>query len=104
MLRQETADDRDLATLLLGELGAAALVVKLNRLLALLDELLQQAQDVGIGERIPASAARLDVGVLDRRIDEPQGREAQLVLRFHGRLHGVIDLFAQHGVLEVLML
>ncbi len=85
--------------LLVGQLRPAALVVELDQFLALLDQLLQEAEDIGIGERALAASARLDVGILDRRIDHPQGREPQLVLRFHRRLHGLVDVIAQHGVL-----
>ena len=86
-LRQEAGDDRDLAALLVGELLAAALLVEVDRFLALLDHLLHQREQRAVVERLLAGAARLDVGVLDRGIDQPQRREPQLVLRLHRVLH-----------------
>ena len=73
LLRQEPLDDLDLAALLVGKLLAAALVVELDRFLALLDHLLHEPEQIVVGERPLAAGARLDVGVLDRRIDQPQG-------------------------------
>ncbi len=49
-------DDLDLAALPIGKLRAAGLVVELDRFLALLDHLLQQAEKFLVGERLLALA------------------------------------------------
>ena len=77
--------------------GAAALLVKLGRFLALLDHLLEQRHQVRLVERLLALPARLDVGVLDRRVHHPQRRDPALVAGLHRVLHGVVDVVAQHG-------
>src|SRR5262249_6434064 len=97
LAREKRPDDLDLAALLAGELVAAGLVVDLRRLLALLDQLLQQREEVVVGERSLLAGVRLDIGVLDRSIHQPQRRYAALVAGFHGALEGSVDLVAQHG-------
>src|SRR2546422_6701764 len=97
LLRQVFSDDLDLAALAIGELLASGLVVDLDRFLALLDELVQQADDLIVAERPLAPRFRLDVRVLDGGIDEAQGRYPPLVSRFHCLLEGGVDLVAQHG-------
>ena len=67
-LRQVGRDDLDLGALRAASSGRAALVIKLGRFLALLDHLLEQRHQVGLVERLLALPARLDVGVLDRRV------------------------------------
>ena len=67
-------DDLDLAALLVGEFLAAGLVVDFDRFLALLDHLLQEAEELVVGQHGLALPLRLDVGVLDRRIDQAQRR------------------------------
>jgi len=90
-------DDLDLAALAVGKLGAASFVVELNRFLPLLDQLLQQAEKLLVGEGLLALPLRLDVGVLERGIDQAQRRYAALVARFHRGFQGGVDLVAQHG-------
>src|SRR6187551_3981253 len=63
LLRQVAGDDRDLLLLLLHEIGAAALLVKLDRFLALLDHFLKETEQLGIAERRLAGTARLDIGI-----------------------------------------
>ena len=65
-------NDCDLVTLLLRQLGTPALLIKYNRFLALLDHLLQQRLELVVTERCLALTTRLDVRVLERRIDKPQ--------------------------------
>ena len=96
LLRQVTGDDRDLLLLLLHEIGAAALLVELDRFLALLDHLLQQAEHLGIAERLLALPARLDIGILERRIDHAQRGNRPLVLGLHRFRQGLVDVVAQH--------
>ena len=96
LLRQIGRDDRDLLALLGGEFGAAALVVEFDGFLALLDHLLEHAEQVGIGKRRLALPARGDVGVLDGRIDHPQRGELALVLGPHRVLDRIVDVVAQH--------
>jgi hypothetical protein len=43
-----------------------------------------------------AGAARFDVGVLDRGVDQAERRQAQLVLRLHRVLDAFVDLLTQH--------
>ena len=76
---------------------AAALVIELDRLLALLDHLLQHRKQRLIRQRRLALPARLDVGVLERRVDHTQRRDPALVLGLHRVFHGIIDVVAQHG-------
>ena len=87
LLRHEALDDLDLGTLAVGQFLAAGLVVDLDQFLALLDHLLQDAEQIIVGERFPRTFL-LDLGVLDRRIDEAQRRDAPLVARLHGVLQG----------------
>ena len=89
LLRQIGRDDLDLLALLAGELGAAALVVELDQFLALLDHLLQQrrAASASVSGAL-ALPARLDIGVLDGGIDQPQRRDAALVLRLSSHPSG----------------
>ena len=75
----------------------ARLLVDLHQFLALLDHLLQQAEHVVLGEPRLALHLRLDVGILDRRIDQTQGRNPALVAGLHCGLEGGVDLVAQHG-------
>src|ERR1043166_9382570 len=96
LLRQVTRNDRDFLALLRREVGAAALLVKLDRFLALLDHLLQQTDTVVLAQRRFAPPARLDVGVLPRRVDEPQRGNATLVAALDRVLEGRIDVVAQH--------
>jgi len=72
-------------------------VVELDRFLALLDELLQQAEDLLVGQHRLAAALRLEVGVLQCGIDQPQRRHTALIAGFHRLLEGGVDLVAQHG-------
>src|SRR5262249_42937791 len=88
-------DDADFGTLLISEFLAAALFKGCDRVLTLLDHLLQYADNVGIGQPRLLCHLRLNVGVLDGRIDEPQRREFWLLLRLHGALHCLVDLIAQ---------
>ena len=97
LLGQVGLDDLDLAALLLRELVAAAFDVDVDRLLALLDHLLQEPQQLLVGERGLAGALGLDVGVLDRGIDQAQRGQRELVLRPHRRLHGLVDPVAEHS-------
>src|SRR5262249_21817853 len=68
-----------------------------DRFLALLDQLLQQAEKLLVGERLLALALRLEVGVLERGIDQAQRRYPALVAGFHRVFQGGVDLVAQHG-------
>src|SRR5262249_19500921 len=97
LLRKVGADDVDLAALLGGELLATSLFVKLDRLLTLLDQLLQQAEQVVVGERWLALPLRLEVGVLEGGVDQAQRRHPALVAGLHRPLQGGVDLVAQHG-------
>src|SRR5215831_14664564 len=65
LLGQIGRNDRDLLAFLCRELRASALVVELDRLLALLDHLLQQRKQFSVGQGRLALPARLDIGVLD---------------------------------------
>src|SRR5262249_43172941 len=69
LLGQIAGDDGNLLLLLLDQIGAAALLVKLDRFLPLLDHLLQEADHLGIAERRLAGTARLNIGILERGID-----------------------------------
>src|SRR5258708_1353464 len=89
------AHDLALAALPRGKLRAAAFVVELDRFLALLDQLLQQATDLFVREHALAAALRLEVGVLERGIDQAQRRDAPLVAGFHCVFQGGVDLLAQ---------
>src|SRR6185369_1404730 len=40
--------------------------------------------------------ARFDVGVLQRRVDQPQGRDAARIARLHRGLQRTVDVVAQH--------
>ena len=93
---------RDFLALLGCELGAAALVVELDRLLALLDHLLQHAEQIGVGQRRFALPACLDIGILDGRVDHAQRGELALRLGLHGLLDRVVDVVAQHGFVPLL--
>src|SRR5262245_57726866 len=97
LAREKRPDDLDLAALLPGELVAAGLVVDLRGFLVLLDQLLQQREEVVVGERSLLAGFRLDIGVLDRGIDQPQRRYAELIAGLHRAPEGSVDLVAQHG-------
>ena len=62
-----------------------------------LHELGQERQDVVVARLVPAGAARLDVLVLQRRLDEPDRGNARLVAGLHGRLQVIGESLAQHG-------
>src|ERR1043165_1844104 len=96
LLRQIFLDDRNLLALLRDKIRAPAFLVKLGGLVALLDHLLQHPERLIVGKRGLALPARLDVGVLQRRVDEPQGRDAARIALLHGVLQGIVDVVAQH--------
>src|SRR5262249_19851530 len=84
LLRQEGLDDRNLLLLLLCELRTVALLIKLDRLAALLDQSLHHAMDVAVLDPIGiAFAARVNVSLLERRQNHAHGREAALVACLH---------------------
>src|SRR4029079_1369821 len=85
-----------LLALLLGEIGAAGIGVDLLGLLALLDHLGEQLEQLGIGRLRLADRARSDVAILDRGAHQPERRDASLVLRFGGVLQSSGDGLA-HG-------
>ena len=58
-LWQVGGDDLDLLALLGGELGAAGLLVDLERFLALLDHLAHDVEDLGVAECMALGAAGL---------------------------------------------
>src|SRR6266446_2172326 len=74
LLRQIGRDDGNLVAFLFRQLGAAALLVKLDRFVALFDHLLQHAQHRVVAERALALSARFDIGILEGRVDESQRR------------------------------
>ena len=75
LLGQEALDDLGLLALLGGELVSFVLGVHMRALLALLDHLLEQREDLLVGRRAPVGATRLDVLVLDRGLDHAHGAE-----------------------------
>ena len=91
------ADDVDLAALLVGKFLAPGPVVDFDQFLTLLDEFLQEPKQLVLAKRGLALALRLEVGVLERGIDQPERRNATFVAGFHRALQGGVDLVAQHG-------
>ena len=63
------------------ELGAPGVAVDLLRLFPLLDHLGEQLEQLGVGRLALACSSRGDVAILDGGRDEPQRRDAALVLR-----------------------
>ena len=88
LLRQELANDLDLLALLLCELGAAGVGIDLLRLLALLNHLGEQLEQLRVGRLRLAGSTRGDVAILYRRAHEPERRDAALVLRLGAVLQG----------------
>ena len=70
---------------LLGEFGAAGIGIDLLGFLALLDHLGEQLEQLGVGRLALAGGARGDVAILDGGADQPERRDAALVLRL-GRM------------------
>ena len=97
LLRQEGLDIGDFLALLLGELGAGVLLIDPGAFLALLDHLGQQGAQFVVGEGILALAALLDVAVLQRRVDEPEGAGAALILGLQRLFQGRVDVVTKHG-------
>ena len=73
-LGQIGGDDLDLFALLGGKVGAAGLLVDVERFLALLDHLAHDVEDFGVGQRHALGAAGL--ALQDRGVDEAQRRDA----------------------------
>src|SRR5215211_136993 len=96
--RQEALDDGDLLALLIGELAAAGLIVDRDRFLALLDHLLQECEDLLLARLPPARAPRLDILVLERRLDHAHRRQAPLLTGLQRLLHGLGEALA-HRIL-----
>src|SRR5580658_7815414 len=94
-LGQVSRDDVDLLALLGGELGAAGLLVDVERFLALLDHLAHDVEDLGVAELEPLGAGGL--ALQDRGIDHAERRDAQRLAGFHRLFHRVVDIVAQHG-------
>ena len=80
----------------LSEFGTIALLVHHHRFLALLDHFLEQGQNFGLGRRAATGSPRLDVLVLQRRLDQPDRAELALVAGLHGLFHFSRETFA-HG-------
>jgi TerC family integral membrane protein len=97
---QELADDLDLAKFLGFELWPCAFLVEPGALLALLDHLLQQVGDFRIVRPLLALAAIGDIAILYRSVDQPQRRNAQLVLLLLGLGQCLGYLFAHRILLQ----
>src|SRR6516165_4962608 len=97
LLRKIGADHVNLGSLAIGELLAAGRIVEGDRFLALLDHLLQDAQQIAVGKLRPARELILNIGVLDGSADKAQRRYPALIPRLHGALERGVDLLAQHG-------
>src|ERR1700722_15760681 len=94
-LGQVGGDDFDLLALLGRELGAAGLLVDVERFLALLDHLAHDVEDLGGAELEPLGAGGL--ARKNRGIDHAQGRDAARLARLHRLFYRVVDIVAQHG-------
>ena len=97
MLRQIGSDDGDLFLFLFHQVGAAALLIELDRFLPLLDHFLQDAEHLGVAKRRFSGTARLDIGILQRGIDHAERGNRPLVLGFHRLGQSLVDVVAQHG-------
>ena len=74
LARQEFFDNHDLGALALGQIKAPPLFVGARAFLALLGHLAQNRQDLAIGHAfVIAIAARINITVFDRGIDQPKG-------------------------------
>ena len=71
-----------------GEIGAAGLLVDVERFLALLDHLAHDVEDVGVGERHALGAARL--AFHDGGVDQAQRRDAALLPAFIAALSALL--------------
>src|SRR5580658_5237922 len=94
-LGQVDGDDGDLLALLGGELGAAGLLVNVERFLALLDHLAHDVEDLGVAELEPLGAGGL--ARKNRGIDHAERRDAARLARLHRLFYRVVDIVAQHG-------
>src|SRR5579885_79150 len=96
---QEARDDRDLLLLLAHQIGAVALLVEDDALLALLHHLLQHLDDLRLAD--PGGIARRpsgDVPVLELRQDHAQRGHRALVAGLQRFLQRIVQSLAQHGV------
>jgi hypothetical protein len=99
-LGEEAFDHRDFRAFRVGEFGAAAGLVHLDRFAALLDHLLEDFGDEQVVVRGRGAGAQLDVAILQRRKDEADGGRPRLVARLHGGDLGSLDLVANHEALS----
>ncbi|MEJ0044647.1 MAG: hypothetical protein WDM81_21595 [Rhizomicrobium sp.] len=83
-----------------GEFRAVAGLVGGDGILALLDHLGEQRENLVVAQKIAAGlGARGDVLVLQRGVDEAQRGDAARILRLHRLFQRIVDLFAQaHGI------
>ncbi|VTZ61338.1 hypothetical protein EMEDMD4_270114 [Sinorhizobium medicae] len=94
LLGQELVDDGDFLPLLLGKLRPAALVVNAGRFFALLDHLDEYLQDLIVADRVLAMATIGDVAILDRGLDEADGRDAPGILGLEGFFQCIGEMLA----------
>jgi len=97
LLRKVGTDDLDLAPLLVGKLLAAGFVVDLDRFLALLDQLLQEAEQILVRKRAFLGCFRLDIAFLMAALTRRRVETWRSSRAFIGGLQGGVDLIAQHG-------
>ena len=93
LLGQIGGNHRDLAALLASEVFAPGFFVDFKRFLTAFDHFLQQRQQIVVGEGL-ARAARLDVLVLQRGVDQPQRVDLGALARLHRRLEVFRNLLA----------
>ena len=94
---EEAFDHRDLGALRGGELGAAAFLVKLDRFAPLLHHLLEHLGDEHVVLRRVCAAAKLDVAILERGLDQPDRVAPRRVAGLHRIDQGLLDVVANHG-------
>jgi hypothetical protein len=76
-----------------GEVLALVVAEDGDRFLTLLDHALEHGEDIGVCDFFPRRA-RVDVLLLEARVDEADGADGNLVSAFHGGLEGVVEFCA----------
>ena len=97
LLREIAADDLDFVAFAVGKLLASGAIVYFSGFLTLFNELLQQRVKIALRKHIPALHLRLDIGVLDGRIDQSESCHAAFILLLHRLFECSVDIIAEHG-------
>ena len=98
LLGKEALDHRDLGFLRRGQFLAVALAVEIGGFAALFDHFLKHFGDEQVVVRRRSSGPKLDIAVLDGRLDKADRARCGLVSAFHGGDESCLDVVADHAI------